>query len=327
MYEYNGKVIGAQAAMLDFIRDTFEKVIHIVDVLVFLERDPVLSKCLALKGGTAINLAIFNMPRLSVDIDLDFAENLPLEGTMLKRKIIAQTIDRFMTMRKYSLNELRSKHYHALDSYVYKYINTAGVNDNIKIEINYSLRSHILPFVLLPVETLGIFAPVKVLSLAPVEIFAAKIVALFSRAAARDLYDVNGMIEQRLFDESMSATLRKSVVFYAAISGANMASLFDYSNLDALTEHDMKTGLAPMLRKKEKFNLSEGRERVKKYFSTLLAANDSERQFLTLFQAGEYRPELLFDGEMLERVRNHPMAVWKMRQSKRMAGNMAIDRE
>nr|WP_321305846.1 nucleotidyl transferase AbiEii/AbiGii toxin family protein [uncultured Sphaerochaeta sp.] len=30
---------------------------------------------LALKGGTAINLTIFSLPRLSVDIDLDFTNN------------------------------------------------------------------------------------------------------------------------------------------------------------------------------------------------------------------------------------------------------------
>lgn len=34
---------------------------------------------LDLEGGTAINLTIFNLPRLSVDINLDLAENLPLD--------------------------------------------------------------------------------------------------------------------------------------------------------------------------------------------------------------------------------------------------------
>ena len=42
-----------------------------------MENDTLLSETLALKGGTAINLTIFNLPRLSVDIDLDFSQNLP----------------------------------------------------------------------------------------------------------------------------------------------------------------------------------------------------------------------------------------------------------
>ena len=79
MNEYNRKEIGKQAAELGFIRDTFEKMSRLIGVLGFFERDPILSRYLALKGGTAINLTIFNLPRLSVDIDLDFSENLTLE--------------------------------------------------------------------------------------------------------------------------------------------------------------------------------------------------------------------------------------------------------
>ena len=33
----------------------------------------------------------------------------------------------------------KSKNYHALDSFVYEYVNCGGVKDNIKIEINYML--------------------------------------------------------------------------------------------------------------------------------------------------------------------------------------------
>ena len=40
-----------------------------------MQSDPLLKESLALKGGTAINLTIFDLPRLSVDIDLDYAKN------------------------------------------------------------------------------------------------------------------------------------------------------------------------------------------------------------------------------------------------------------
>jgi hypothetical protein len=48
-------------------------------VALLLEVLPVLNdfKCFALKGGTAINLFIHDMPRLSVDIDLTY---LPIES-------------------------------------------------------------------------------------------------------------------------------------------------------------------------------------------------------------------------------------------------------
>ena len=49
-----------------------------------------------------------------------------------------------MTASGYSLSP-KSKQYHALDSFVYEYTNAGGMKDNLKIEINYMLRCHILP--------------------------------------------------------------------------------------------------------------------------------------------------------------------------------------
>lgn len=60
---------------MGFIRDTLEKVYRLADILEYLNTNPILKDSLALKGGTAINLTIFNLPRLSVYIDLDRFEN------------------------------------------------------------------------------------------------------------------------------------------------------------------------------------------------------------------------------------------------------------
>jgi hypothetical protein len=57
--------MGRLAAEHGFIRDTFEKVSRLVGLLAFFERDPALSKYLAIKGGTAINLTIFSLDRLT----------------------------------------------------------------------------------------------------------------------------------------------------------------------------------------------------------------------------------------------------------------------
>jgi predicted nucleotidyltransferase component of viral defense system len=313
--EFDKKELSKQAAELGFIRDAFEKMSRLTGVLAFFERDPVLSQYLALKGGTAINLTIFNLPRLSVDIDLDFAENLPLDEMMAVRETIRTTIRQFMIMNGYTRSE-KSKEYHTLDSDIHQFINTGGVRDNIKIEINYSLRSHILPIYKRPIETLGIFEPIKVLVLDPLEIFASKISALHSRAAARDLYDAHNMVYFGLFDESQTEMLRKCVVFYTAISSEETPLSFDFSKMDALKFHDIRTKLVPMLRKKERFDLDAAKSRVREYLTALLNLTDNERQFLSAFANGEFRPELLFNGEELARVANHPMALWKMQNRK-----------
>jgi len=72
LYNYDKNYISQRASAFGFIRDTLEKVYRLADILEYLNSDPILKGKLALKGGTAINLTIFNLPRLSVDIDLDY---------------------------------------------------------------------------------------------------------------------------------------------------------------------------------------------------------------------------------------------------------------
>lgn len=144
MTQFDRITLGRQARELGFVRDTFEKVCRLADVLAFLESDALLSKTLALKGGTAINLTIFDLPRLSVDIDLDYSENVPREEMLAQREIITERIRKYMAAAGYRPS-LKSKTYHALDSFVFEYVNAGGMKDNLKIEINYMLRAHVLP--------------------------------------------------------------------------------------------------------------------------------------------------------------------------------------
>jgi len=130
MTKYDKQLLGRQAKDLGFIRDTFEKVIRLTDILQFFEGDSLLFDSLALKGGTAINLTIFKLPRLSVDIDLDYCRQTSREGMIEERARINERIQRFMTASEYHLSE-KSKHYHSLDSFVYTYMNCGGMNDNI----------------------------------------------------------------------------------------------------------------------------------------------------------------------------------------------------
>jgi predicted nucleotidyltransferase component of viral defense system len=312
MATYDKQKLSAQANELGFVRDTFEKVFRLTEILKFMESDPLLSSGLALKGGTAINLTVFNLPRLSVDIDLDYAVGNSLDDMMKDRDTIMNVFKRYMSADGYELSG-KSKTYHSLDSFVYAFMNSAGIRDNIKIEINYSMRCHILPLATRPIETMDVFGAANVLSVAPMEIFASKIVALLTRTAARDLYDVNNMVSNELFDESEESMLRKCIVFYFAVGSEEPSKQFDIDRIDGLTSHRIRTDLQPVLRKRDWFDLPDAQERVKKYLTDLLVLEEEERRFLDTFRNGEYKPELLFDGDILERVITHPMAVWKSR--------------
>ena len=128
MTQFDRITLGRQARELGFVRDTFEKVCRLADVLAFLENDALLSKTLALKGDTAINLTIFDLPRLSVDIDLDYSENVPREEMLAQREIITERIRKYMAAAGYRPG-LKSKTYHALDSFVFEYVNAGGMKD------------------------------------------------------------------------------------------------------------------------------------------------------------------------------------------------------
>lgn len=304
-------VLGRTAKDLGFVRDTLEKVYRLVDVLKFFESDDLLADVLAIKGGTAINLTIFDMPRLSVDIDLDYCKSIDREEMLADREIVSRKISKYMTANGYALSP-KSKNYHALDSFVYEYTNAGGVKDNLKIEINYMLRCHIMPVEKREAKFPWSDEVVNVLSVSPVEIFSTKTVALFSRTAPRDLYDLHNMVRFDVIDDDKKELYRKCVVFYSAISTEHPPKEFEFDNIGNVTKMQIKRDLDPVLRKGEHFDLNQAQEEVKSFLSGILSANDNEKMFWENFSEGNYKPELIFD-EDIGNIEKHPMALWKCR--------------
>ena len=127
---------------------------------------------------------------------------------------------------------------------IFTYVNTAGISDNIKIEINYSMRVHIFPLSYRQVQTGGILEEFKVLSVEGTELFGSKIKALLDRTAPRDLYDVDNMIKYGLFhgrDERNA--LRKCAVFYMAVGNKETPERVNIEAVDEITWYRIKTDL------------------------------------------------------------------------------------
>lgn len=75
-----------------FRPEIFEKVLYLLHLLDFLHRHPYLKNRLVLKGGTALNLFEFDLPRLSVDIDLNYIGSPDLETMKAERPKVEQAI-------------------------------------------------------------------------------------------------------------------------------------------------------------------------------------------------------------------------------------------
>ena len=116
---------------------------------------------------------------------------------------------------------LKGKNPHALDSWVFYYQNAGGNRDNIKIEINYSMRCHVLPIHQTEVKIDVLDTGIKINALAPVELFGSKIKALLERTAARDLYDIYNMIPEvkAFLHELLMLTERKTTFLHAFANG------------------------------------------------------------------------------------------------------------
>ncbi|MFA7136405.1 MAG: nucleotidyl transferase AbiEii/AbiGii toxin family protein [Bacteroidales bacterium] len=295
-----------------FIRDNLEKVLRLCEILQFITDNPVTVANLALKGGTAINLVVFDMPRLSVDIDLDFTKNCNREEMLEVRKTINKDIINYMSTQEYNLSP-STKNPHTLDSWVFYYRNVAGNKDNIKIEINYSMRNHVLPIIFYDVKLKDIPISISVRVLSPVELFASKIKALIERTAPRDLFDVYNMIENKVIQENDYPLLRKIVLFYLAVGGSKPPSIeYDLDTLVNMNYFQIKRKLIPVLKKGDLFNFEKAKVEVKNFIDSLMILNEDEKKFVNQFRNKIYDPSLLFENkEILERIISHPMAIWK----------------
>ena len=227
MVENYKKYIEETSNKTGFIKSTLEKVERLLNILEWINNHETLNKMLALKGGTAINIAVFNFPRLSVDIDLDLTENLGKDEMQKVRQYITDNLYKYLKSNGYVINEKKSKKTFALDSIVAEYTDIKGNTDNIKIEINYMKRVHILETKNLEIAT-DIFEDkhLRVHCVNPIEIYAAKLCALLSRTTARDLFDVYTLSKYDLFDENEKQLLRQCFVLeYIAINNYKLEDM------------------------------------------------------------------------------------------------------
>lgn len=307
---YDKNYIGALAKKEGFVRDVLEKVIRLSEILSFFENDNLLSNRLALKGGTAINLfCLPSLPRLSIDIDVDYC-GTSKEVMLQERGEIQNTVNKYMLANGYE-NNVKSKRTFSLDSNVYSFTNSGGTRDVIKIEINYSQRCHLVHPQKKKNETLGVLKEAEISTLLPEEIYASKIVALLSRTATRDLYDLNNIISLNNFDREI---VRKGVVFYTALNG-DAAKEVDLECVEKIKQNDVFRDLVPYLRKSDHFNLNIAKANVKSFLKDVLCFSKNEKMFLSSFANGEYKPQLIFeDQRILENIKNHPMASWQIQK-------------
>lgn len=151
-------------------------------------------KKFALKGGTAINLFVREMPRLSVDIDLTY---LPLDNRDDALKNIQEGLNRIKADLEKNIPGLKVHSVPLGDGTDVK-LNCQYKNAQIKIEVNTITRGNVFPTQLLQVadsvqDEFERFAAAQIVSMA--ELYGGKICAAIDRQHPRDLFDVKLLLE------------------------------------------------------------------------------------------------------------------------------------
>jgi predicted nucleotidyltransferase component of viral defense system len=314
MRSYNLRDLTNMARAHKFNRDTLEKVLRLSELLkVFNENEEFQGKYV-LKGGTAINLCFFDFPRLSVDIDMNFNFVSSREEMLAMRELHRKRIRAYLALDGYSIDP-KSRFTFTLDSYLLKYTNAAGSRDTVKIELNYSNRIQILKPVTYKLNS-RIIDNESILALSKVELYGSKIAALIGRTTARDVFDVFQLVNNQIVLENEMDMLKKCSIFYILISNefqpfCDLLNQFK-KNMDNMSYHAIRRNLIPVLHVGERVDTDVFTKTVSEFVETLFELTETEKKYIDYFNAGAYHPELLFNQAIADRLKEHPMALWKM---------------
>ena len=93
-----------------FGAEPLEKVFRLMALLDALNSHPFLKPRIALKGGTALNLFHFEVPRLSVDIDLNYIGAKDRETMLAEKPKIEQAVQAVCSREGLTIKRVPSDH-------------------------------------------------------------------------------------------------------------------------------------------------------------------------------------------------------------------------
>jgi predicted nucleotidyltransferase component of viral defense system len=239
--------------------------------------------CFALKGGTAINLFVRDMPRLSVDIDLTYLPVKPRQKSLSEIDAAMKRIAQRVATAIGSVQITEHRHEGAVTGL---FVRAEGVQ--IKIEVTPVLRGCVfdpeLRSVSTPVEDEFGFAEILIVSWA--DLYAGKFVAALDRQHPRDLFDVRDLLANEGIDED----LRTAFIVYMLSHNRPMSEVLAPLRKD-ISEEFLR-GFEGMTDK------PASREELVVARESLIAEivgkmPDRHRQFLISFERGEPEWDLL----------------------------------
>lgn len=262
--------------------------------LVFVDRT------FALKGGTAINLFVRDMPRLSVDLDLVFPDHsLPREAALACiNEAIRQSAERL------NARGFQTRAVAAADAGETKLlVRRDGIE--VKVEVNFVMRGTVHPVHmagLTPLARDTLMADMEVPVVSREDVYGGKLVAAMDRQHPRDLFDVM----QLFAHEGITPGTRRAFVVYLASHNRPVHEVL-FSPLRDIRQEYERSFRGMTAEPVELARLLVARERMMQELQADLDVD--ERRFLLSLVAGE--PDWSLLG--IAHIEQLPGIQWKLR--------------
>jgi len=306
-----------QARSEGYKPEILEKVYRLLDVFQQIMTVPFLQERLVLKGGTALNLFCFErLPRLSVDIDLNYIGTLSREKMLEEKTVIMDAIQQIMAQNQFERH--RAPMMHAGGKMVWFYPSLLGQRGSLEIDINFMYRQPLFPVVLRS-PSLQSYKHVQGPVLDIHELAAGKLSALFDRSASRDWFDAHYLLTQMFLDKQK---LKLAFVIYLAMTKIDLSHMVpEKINFDLI---DLRNRLIPVMHQtsisRNTRELKEWAtvkvEELREKLADLLPLESNELSFINKIRNdGIISSELITrDNEIAKKVVSHPAINWAIKR-------------
>jgi len=297
-----------EAIATGFRPESLEKVIRLISLLNGIFRDPELRGRLVLKGGTAVNLFLFAVPRLSVDIDLNYIGSVDREGMAAERPGLENRLQAIFETDGFTVRRMPEEH--AGGKWQLRYQGAQGLGGNLEVDLNFLHRVPIEPIGIMDSQPLGSYQVKGIPVLDLHALAAGKLIALLDRSAARDVFDAAGLFQHPDLDLER---LRLPFVVMGAMS-RKMDLRIITPEAARISETDFERMVRPLLRQKyDLLNLEAMQATARTGLARLLPLRPHETAFIeALWERGEIFPQaLVTDPATQERISAMPMLRWK----------------
>jgi predicted nucleotidyltransferase component of viral defense system len=296
-----------------FRAEMVEKVLHLLNLLGALNSHPFLKGKWVLKGGTALNMFMLDLPRLSVDIDLNYIGKLDREEMLMDRPKLEQAAQAVFSRE--GLTTKRVPDEHAGGKWRLSYQSFTGQSGNLEVDLNFMFRQPLWDIQLADSQPFGDFQAKSIPVLDLHELAAGKLAALLARGQARDLFDCHRILNMDYLERDR---LRIAFVVYGGMNRKDWRTVsiedvdFNPAELTRLLTPTLDARAIQEQGSPAEFGACLVRE-CREGLSMVLPFNDAEREFLDLLlDRGEIDSTILTADKALQKcIQQQPLLEWK----------------